>query len=154
MLPRKIISASISGTFFAIILGLTLPNFFGDENMGSIQSYLYSAISIIPIYMMYSLPTILIYGILTSVISDKIGEFISIKMENKRTELIISGALHILFGLILLWFSLGASILFFITDRTLRSHNKKYEWLGAIKSLAIPVLTWLICMGIVWGNDM
>ncbi|MCM3724612.1 hypothetical protein M3226_02705 [Neobacillus cucumis] len=154
ILPRKIISASISGTFFAIILGLTLPNPAGDLNLSSIKSYLVTTSTIIPIYMMYSFPAILIYGVLTSIISDKLGDFISIKVKEKKAELFVSGASHIIFGLILFWFSLGASIIFFITDRILRSRYKKYKWLGAIKSLAIPALTWLLFMGIVWGNDM
>ncbi|TDL64808.1 hypothetical protein E2R56_25985 [Rhodococcus qingshengii] len=154
ILPRKIISASVSGTIFAIILGLTQPDPFGEINLSSIQNYLLSTSTIIPIYMMYSFPAILIYGVFTSIISDKVGDFIAIKVKEKNVELIVSGALHIIFGLILFWVSLGASILFFITDRILGSRYKKYKWLEAIKSLAIPVLTWLIFMGIVWGNDM
>ncbi|NRG46067.1 hypothetical protein HRF87_15060 [Bacillus sp. CRN 9] len=95
----------------------------------------------------------MIYGTLTSIISDKIGEFISIKVKETKAEIFVSGALHIAFGLVLFWISIGASLLFFITDRLLKSRNKKYEWLEAMKSLAIPVLTWLILMGIVWGYD-
>lgn len=154
ILPRKIISASVSGTIFAIILGVTHPDPFVDKNLSSIQNYLLSTSTIIPIYMMYSFPAILIYGVFTSIISDKVGEYIASKVKEKKVNHIVSVGLHIIFGLILNWVSLGASILFFITDRILRSRYKKYKWLEAIKSLAIPVLTWLIFMGIVWGNDM
>jgi succinate dehydrogenase/fumarate reductase cytochrome b subunit len=104
--------------------------------------------------MIYSFPAILIYGVFTSIISDKVGEFIASKVKEKKVEHIVSGILHIIFGLILFWVSLGASILFFITDRILGSRNKQYKWLEAFKSLAIPVLTWLIFMGIVWSNDI
>ncbi|MFS0591544.1 hypothetical protein AB1L05_08080 [Cytobacillus horneckiae] len=152
ILSRKIISASISGTLFTVLLGFIWTNPFGD-NITSIQNYLFSVISVTPIYMMYSMPVIMIYGILTSIISDKIGEFISIKAKETNAEIFVSGALHIVFGLVLFWISIGASLLFFITDRLLKSRNKKYEWLEAIKSLAIPLLTWLILMGIVWGYD-
>lgn len=61
---------------------------------------------------------ILVYGVLASIISDKVSEFISKKVERGKVEL-IAGVLDIVFGLILLWYSLVASILFFITDRIL-----------------------------------
>lgn len=153
ILPRKIISASVSGTIFAIILGLVIPNPFGDENISSFQSYLISSITIIPIYMLYSFPAILIYGVVTSIISDKVGKFVSVKVQKKKAELVVSVVLHMVFGLVLFWFSLGASILFFIVDRIFRIRNNKYKWMEAIKSLAIPLITWLICMGFFWLND-
>ncbi|MEK3886328.1 hypothetical protein [Bacillus sp. FSL K6-3431] len=103
--------------------------------------------------MMYSFPVILVYGVTTSIISDKVGEFISIKSNVKVAEVVVSGALHVVFGLILFWVSLGASILFFITDRVLKRGNKNYTWLDSIKSFFIPVLAWLVFMGIIWGND-
>lgn len=154
ILQRKIMSASVSGTIFAIILGFIFPNLFGDISISSIQDYLFSSISIIPFYMMYSFPAILIYGVITSIISDKVGDFISIKTKEKKVELIVSGVMHIVFGLILFWLSLGAAMLFFITDRIMKRRKQQYKWLEAIKSLAIPVVTWLIFMGIVWVNDM
>jgi hypothetical protein len=46
-----------------------------------------------------------------------VGNLISFKAQEKSAELIVSGMLHIVFGLILLWVSLGAAIIFFITDR-------------------------------------
>ncbi|MFS0639241.1 hypothetical protein AB1K84_25545 [Mesobacillus foraminis] len=153
ILTRKIIAASISSTVFAIFLGFVLPNPFGDGNISSFPNYLLSSVTIIPVYMVYSFPAIMIYGVVTSIISDKVGEFISVKAQEKKAELIVSGALHIVFGLILFWFSLGASILFFITDRIMKIRNNKYKWMDSIKSLAIPLLTWLICMGFVWWTD-
>lgn len=154
ILTRKIITGSVSGTIFAIILGLIYPNPFGDVNISTIQTYLLSSISIIPVYLMYSFPAILVYGVITSIISDKIGELIAIKTKDERAEIIVSGVLHLVFGLILLLFSLGASVLFFITDRIIRSRNQQYTWLDTIKSLILPVLSYLVFMGIVWVNDI
>lgn len=149
ILSRKIISASISGSLFAILLGIIQANPFG-ENITSIPNYLFSVVSITPLYLMYSFPVILIYGVLTSIVSDKVSKFVSTKIKNDKYEIIISGILHVVFGLVLLFYSLGASILFFITDRVLQNNNKDYKLLQAIRSLAIPLAVWLIFMGIVF----
>lgn len=154
ILSRKIVAASLSGTIFAIILGFFIPDPFGDESFNSFLSYVFASIGIIPVYMMYSFPAILIYGVLTSVVSDKVGEFISIKSSNKNAEIIISAALHMIFGLILLWFSLGAAVLYFITDRILKRRNEKIKWYNALNSLAIPFLTWIVTMGMSWLKDL
>ncbi|MBH0166907.1 hypothetical protein IHV12_18465 [Fictibacillus sp. 7GRE50] len=153
MLQRKLVAASLSGTIYAIILGFSMPNPFGDESFNSVLSYVFASIGIIPVYMMYSFPAILIYGVITSVISDKVGEFILIKSENKNAELIISGALHMIFGLILLWYSLMAAVLYYITDRILRKRNKEIKWYDALISLSIPFLTWIGTMGTVWIKE-
>lgn len=149
ILSRKIISASVSGSIFAILLGLIVPNPF-RETISSIPNYLFAVALSTPIYLMYSFPVILIYGVLTSIISDKVGQFISTKMENEKSQIIFSGILHAVFGLILLLYSLGASLLFFITDRVLQKKNKDYKPLQAIKSLGIPLAIWLIFMGIIY----
>jgi len=154
ILPRKIITTSVSGTIFAIFLGLASPNPFGDKNINSFLDHIFSAVLSTPMYMLYSFPVIMIYGVTTSIISDKIGEFLSLKADNNSIEIIVSAALHIGFGLILLWISLGASILFFITDRILIKLNNRYGWKVAFKSLAIPVLTWLVFMGIFMVNSL
>ncbi|MCM3587813.1 hypothetical protein M3182_18975 [Mesobacillus maritimus] len=149
ILSRKIISASISGSLFAILLGLIVPNPFG-EAITSISDYLFAVVLTTPLYLMYSFPAILIYGVLTSIISDKVSQMISTKIGNEKSEIIISAILHGVFGLILLLYSLGASMLFFITDRLLQKKNNNYKWFLAIKSLAIPLAVWLIFMGIVY----
>ncbi len=154
ILQRKLVAASLSGTIYAIILGFSMPNPFGDESFNSVLSYVFASIGIIPVYMMYSFPAILIYGVITSVISDKVGEFISTKSENKNAELIISGALHMIFGLILLWYSLMAAVLYFITDRILKRRDKVIIWYDALISLSIPFLTWIGTMGTVWIKEL
>lgn len=146
---RKIISASVSGSLYAILLGLIVPNPFG-EDISSITDYLFAFIIATPVYLIYSFPVILIYGVLTSIISDKASNLISRKTTNEKFEVIISGILHVLFGLILLPYSLGAAILFFITDRLLQKINDKYNWLNSVKSLAIPCAVWLSFMGMVY----
>ncbi|WP_246234776.1 hypothetical protein [Bacillus aquiflavi] len=47
------------------------------------------------IYMLYSFPVILIYGVITSSTSDIVSEFISTKIKIKKLEIIISGVLHV-----------------------------------------------------------
>ncbi|RKD25762.1 hypothetical protein BEP19_02130 [Ammoniphilus oxalaticus] len=153
ILFRKIITASIAGSLFAILLGIIRPSPFG-EPITSLSNYLFSVVSITLIYLMYSFPVIFIYGTLTSIISDKLGAVVSTKLENDRYEHIISGVFHLLFGLVLLYVSLGASILFFITDRILLKNKNNYRLSHAMKSLAIPITVWLICMGIVYIENI
>ncbi|WP_042355648.1 hypothetical protein [Bacillus rubiinfantis] len=148
IISRKIISASISGSLFAILLGIIVPNPFGDT-VTSIHNYLLAVVLAIPVYLLYSFPVILIYGVLTSIISDKVSQIIASKLGNEKYEIVFSGILHVIFGLILLVHSLGASMFFFITDRLLQKKNKDYQLLQAVSSLAIPLAVWLIFMGIV-----
>lgn len=103
-----------------------------------------------PLYLMYSFPVILIYGVVTSILSDKIGELLSKKGKYPKVEWIVSGIFHIMFGFILLYISLLAAILFFIVDRILKKYNKRFHWKQAVKSLAIPVGLWIIFMGKYW----
>lgn len=41
-----------------------------------------------------------------------------------------------------------------LTDRSMKSRKLTYDWLDVMKSIAIPALTWFICMGVIWGNDI
>ena len=149
MFVRKIIAATISGAVFAILLGFVSPNPFGEQ----VHPYFYSALTFINVYLIYSFPVILFYGVLTSIVSDKIAEFIAKKSSHKIKEIVVSGILHIVFGLVLLPFSLAAALLFFVTDRILLKQKKNFHWLLAVKSFAIPAVLWIISIGIVWIND-
>jgi hypothetical protein len=149
MLSRKIISASISGSLFAILLGFIMPNPFGEQVVAE-QNYFYSASTIINVYILYSFPVILLYGVAASIVSDKVAVYMSKKSGNKKIEILVSGVLHILFGLVLLPYSLGASILFFVTDKLLQKRNIAFHSLQAIKSFLIPLTIWIISLGIVW----
>lgn len=147
MVARKVISASVSCTVFAVLLGMFVPNPFG-ETISS--NYLFSAASIIPLYLMYSFPVILLYGGMTSILSDRASERIARKTGNAKLEILIASMFHILFGLILLFHSLVAALLFFVTDRLLKRRNNSYTISQAIQSLAIPATAWLIFMGVIW----
>ncbi len=149
MLSRKIIAASISGTLFAILLGFVMPHPFGEQGVAE-RNYFYSASTIIFSYLIYSFPVILIYGVITSIISDKVALYWSKKSRNKKMEMLVSGVLHIVFGLVLLPYSLGASVLFFVTDKLLQKRNITLHSLQAIKSLLIPLTIGIISLGIVW----
>ncbi|MCP1144596.1 hypothetical protein MKZ01_08260 [Lysinibacillus endophyticus] len=146
---RKIISASISGSLFAILLALIVPNAFG-ESISSITDYIFTFILATPVYLMYSFPVILIYGVLTSIVSDIISNLITRKNNNKKIEVILTVIFHVFFGLILLPFSLGAAILFLITDKLIQKSNYKFNWVHSVKSLAIPCAVWLLFMGMIY----
>ncbi|KGX89306.1 hypothetical protein N781_09425 [Pontibacillus halophilus JSM 076056 = DSM 19796] len=94
--------------------------------------------------MMYSFPAILIYGGATSLLSDWIGRSISNKLEEEKLEILISATFHLLFGLILIPFSLVASILFFIIDRLLGRVQHRYTWKQAGMSFALVLILCLI----------
>lgn len=143
MLSRKIISASISGTIFAILLALFMPDPF-DMGISSVGEYIQEFLISVPGYLIYSFPVILVYGTLASTICDYLACFIS-NRTNKRLEIYFSFALHLLFGLVLLWFSLLAAILYFITDTILIKKNI-YKWKNAFVSLGIPFLVLIIFM--------
>ncbi|GIN70774.1 hypothetical protein J14TS2_12490 [Bacillus sp. J14TS2] len=150
MLARKIITATISGTLFALLLGFIFPNPFGDTG----QNYFYTAITVVNVYLMYSFPVILFYGVLTSIASDKIAEFLTKKDGNIKKEILISGVFHVVFGLVLLPFSLGAALLFFVIDRLLQKRKNTFHWLQALKCLAIPVFVWIALLGLDWINHI
>jgi len=151
ILSRKVISAAISGSIFAILLGLFVPDPFG-VGINSVGEYIQDFVIAVPAYLMYSFPVILLYGSITSTISDYIAHFIS-NYTKKIPRIYLSFALHIIFGLILLWYSLLASIIYFITDYMLIKKDI-YKWNNAFKSLGIPTLVWIIFMGIVYIIDI
>ncbi|MEK4149526.1 MULTISPECIES: hypothetical protein [Robertmurraya] len=151
VLPRKIITASIAGSLFAILFGLVTPSPFGDE-INSIKAYLWAFVMVTPIYLMYSFPVIFIYGTITSIISDLLANLIT-RGKLKRMENYISVLFHLLFGVILLWISLSASIVYFVVDRFLMKKRDSYRWINALQSLVFPLFVWLIFMGIIWLVD-
>jgi hypothetical protein len=150
VLPRKLLTASISGSLFAILLSLLFPGSFGSE-INSIKEYIWGFTKTVPFYLMYSFPVIFVYGTVTSIISDFLSGFITKK--SIRMEPYLSAVFHILFGFVLQWISLGAAILFFVTDRILGKKKSRYKWSHAFKSLIIPFLIWILFMGIIWIVD-
>ncbi|MEH7386410.1 hypothetical protein V7147_13535 [Bacillus sp. JJ1521] len=151
VLPRKLLSASITGGLFAVIFGLFVPNPFGSE-VNSINEYLWSFTTSVPIYLMYSFPVIFVYGTITSIISDFISESIT-KNWMKRSEPYLSIVFHLLFGSILKWVSLSIALLYFVTDRLLRKKKNRYTWSQAFMGFAIPIIIWILFMGLIWMMD-
>ncbi|SFL38248.1 hypothetical protein SAMN04487943_101272 [Gracilibacillus orientalis] len=144
-IARKMVAASISGSIYAIILTIFVPTPLGG-NIQTVGDYVEALIGIVPIYLMYSFPIILVYGTITSIISDIVASLIA-KYTREHFKLYFSFVLHILFGLILLWYSLLVAVLFFIVDYVLRKKNIN-QWNVAIKSLGIPILVWIVFMGL------
>ncbi|WP_339149281.1 MULTISPECIES: hypothetical protein [unclassified Sutcliffiella] len=110
-----------------------MPSFFGEST--TYESY--TGHLLLGIFLSYSV--IFTYGILASITSDKIGELISIKAEEKKAEIIVSGALHMVFGVILFWFSLVPAAMMFIIDWILKMKREKYESKFAFLSMSIPL---------------
>lgn len=145
-LSRKIITASISGTIFALLLGLIMPDPF-DVGISSFGNYMQEFLISVPAYMMYSFPVILIYGTVASTVSDYLASFIA-NRTHKNLKVYLSFILHVLFGLVLSWFSLLAAVLYFITD-TILIKKKVYGWKNALKSLSIPFLVIILFLIII-----
>ncbi|MCC3359289.1 hypothetical protein [Bacillus sp. REN16] len=150
VLPRKLLTASISGALFAVLLGIFPSSFWGEVN--SIKEYLLGFTASVPLYLIYSFPVIFVYGTATSIISDFLSGIIT-KNRLKQLEPYLSLVFHLLFGSILQWVSLGAAILYFIIDRILRKKKSRYKWSKAFMGLAIPLLIWILFMGIIWVMD-
>ena len=147
---RKIISASISGSLFAILLGLMITSPFGEE-IDSVGEYFHGVLLSTPVYLMYSFPVILVYGTVTSTISDYIASLIT-KFTSAKLEIYLSFVFHVLFGLVLLGYSLLAAVLFFLIDRVL-ARKEIASWKSALKSLCLPVMVWIVFMGGVYVVD-
>ncbi|MGN7177148.1 hypothetical protein [Paenibacillus sp. FSL R5-0490] len=133
------------------MLGLIAADPFAGE-VNSAGEYFQGVMLSIPFYLLYSFPVILVYGTVTSAISDYIALFISYKT-NKKLEFYISLFLHLLFGLILLGLSLAAAVLFFVTDIVLR-RIQIGGWRDALRSLGLPVFIWIVFMGGVYLMDV
>lgn len=158
MMYRKIIAASISGPIFAILFGLFIPDPTSLPD-NSIWQYLSSVIITIPAYLMYSFLFILIYGGMTSLLSEIISRRIT---KHQKAEFIVSGVLHLAFGSVFFLIfnpyagilSLVAALLFFVTDRYLQNKRASYRLTQALMSLEIPIGVWILFMGIVYLQSL
>lgn len=146
-LPCKIIAGCLTGTLYSIGFALFDPNPFGIALDGW-RDYTWQIIESVPIYMIYIVPIVMIYGILTSIISDFIANLLA-KGEGGWKELILSAVLHLFFGMVLRWASLFAAVLFFLIDQILR-RKTQYGWREAVLSLLIPISVWLLLISFVW----
>ncbi|MHA7967316.1 hypothetical protein ACX93W_24650 [Paenibacillus sp. CAU 1782] len=142
LIYRKIIAASLAATLHSIVLGFLFPNLFGDVPESGL---LWSFVTSTPVYMSYVFPAMFTYGILTSLLSDKAGSWVAQKSGDPKMELMISGSMHLVFGLILLWYSLPGAVLYFLIDRQMRLKSRsKISGSAAALSLLFPLLTFVI----------
>lgn len=155
---RKLIGASLSGSIFAILFGLFVP-YPNTPTSNLIWQYISSVLISIPVYLMYSFPFILIFGGITSLLS----EIISRRMtKNQKAEFVVSGALHMAFGSVFFLIfnpyagllSLAAAFLFFVTDRYLQNKRASYRLTQALMSLEIPIGVWILFMGLVYLQNL
>lgn len=158
MFYRKLIGASLSGSIFAILFGLFVP-YPNTPTSNLIWQYISSVLISIPVYLMYSFPFILIFGGITSLLS----EIISRRMtKNQKAEFVVSGALHMAFGSVFFLIfnpyagllSLAAAFLFFVTDRYLQNKRASYRLTQALMSLEIPIGVWILFMGLVYLQNL
>lgn len=158
MFYRKVIAASLSGSIFAILFGLFVP-YPNSPTSNLIWQYISSVLISIPVYLMYSFPFILIYGGITSLLS----EIISRRMtKNQKAEFVVSGALHLAFGSVFFLIfnpyagtlSLAAAFLFFVTDCYLQNKRASYRLTQALMSLEIPIGVWILFMGLVYLQSL
>lgn len=144
MVTRKIIAASWTVPLYALLLSIVE---FSQQTLmeTSFLETISGFLLLCTIYMAYSFPIILTYGVVTSWFSDWVTKRIS----SERIQSITSIVLHILFGLVLSWLSLLAAILFFLIDRRLMNRMTLTKR-AAIKSLFIPIGCLLVMMGSVY----
>ncbi len=144
VLYREVITASFAGTIHSVLLALSFPSLFIQPADDS--AFFSSAITTIPTYLVYVLPVIYTYGIACSIASDKIGHLLAKKSNEPRVGKMVSGSLHLVFGLVLLWFSLIGAIIFFVIDHILLRLNRPYTLLVALMSALCPILLLGACI--------
>ena len=151
-LRRKIIAASLAGAAFAVLLGLLAPAPFGEfpENPGG---FLHVFTLYVPVYLMYSFPVILLFGVPASLLADFLADHISRWLRKPSAGPVISGVLHAAFGLVALGYGVAAALLGFAADRLLRKRPAP-GWPVVLKSFAVPALVWLFFMFIVYLRDL
>ena len=144
MVTRKIIAASWTVPLYALLLSIVE---FSQQTLmeTSFLERISGFLLLCTIYMAYSFPIILTYGVVTSWFSDWVAKRIS----SERIQSITSIVLHILFGLVLSWLSLLAAILFFLIDRRLMNRMTLTKR-AAIKSFFIPIGCLLVILGSVY----
>lgn len=159
LISRKLISASISSCFFVIVFACFEPSVWSDVSIleyKSFHGYIKDSISSIPAYFTYAFPVILIYGTLTSLICEFIVYNILEYTPLRKSNLIkfsLMGIFHLAFGMILLYISLLAAILFFLVDQWLSYRRQHYNWTSVFKSFLVPLCFFLFSISLVWFID-
>ncbi|GEN53545.1 hypothetical protein [Halobacillus faecis] len=151
MLKRKIVAGSITSSIYAVVLGFIMAF---DSGLSSLVVYLHTVTLLIPVGLLYSLPLILSYGVAASFVSEWAGGYIAKVTGQPKAELLVSGLLHMFFGVIFMWVSLGAACIFFAVDLILKSRKKHFTWGTVYRSFLLPTgigLSFLIILWVVGG---
>lgn len=137
---RKITAASISACLFAIAFACFMINPF-HLHFESIGDYIGSVKQSAPLFLLYAYPVMVTYGAATSYICELIvGELArNGLLERSVSKTIVSAALHTLFGLVLLYISLLAAWLFFMTDLALARRKKPFGLKEAALAALLPI---------------
>ena len=143
---RKVITASIISSLLAITVGFWYSI---TEPFTSVRDFILNTFMIMPVYILFGLPIILVYGVLSSFLSDKLSRSISTKLNNSRFETALSLLFHIIFGLVLGWQIAVVALIFFITDQILQNRRKSYRSTHAIISLGMPLITWFVSFTVI-----
>ncbi|MGO4106426.1 hypothetical protein [Paenibacillus sp. YAF4_2] len=138
---RKIISASIASFLFSIIYAWLEPDLFDIKNIQSIGVHIHEALSVTCVYLMYAAPAIYTYGTATSLLS----EWIACAVTHRQwLRLIITTLLHGIFGLIVMYISLLAAVIFLISDTLIALIRKKPLTKEiTLTSLILPLALWI-----------
>jgi len=120
MWTRKIVAASLTAPIYAFLLAcwIVIPQGPDSSEIGDTVNGL---LMLTATYLVVSFPVIVTYGVLMSMFSDWMARRMS-----RRFEPLVSFGLHIGFGLVLLWLSVGAAVLYWMIDRYLTYKDRRF----------------------------
>ncbi|MFD3449764.1 hypothetical protein ACFDTO_34895 [Microbacteriaceae bacterium 4G12] len=137
LVSRKIVSASVSSFVFIVLISFLHPI---DDYYVEVD-YLQRVTDTMFLYSAIAAPIILIYGTITSLISEYLvlllGKYKPFQGTLQQTFSL--AFFHLFFGLILLWLSLFPALLFFLTDLWLSRRKKAYTMPNALCSILLPL---------------
>ncbi|TCI30080.1 hypothetical protein EVJ33_08040 [Exiguobacterium sp. SL-10] len=144
MWTRKIVAASLTAPIYAFLLAcwIVIPQGPDSSEIGDTVNGL---LMLTATYLVVSFPVIVTYSVLMSMFSDWMARRMS-----RRFEPLVSFGLHIGFGLVLLWLSVGAAVLYWMIDRYLTYKDRRFATRQAWSSLVIPVGVALTAVGVVY----
>ncbi|WP_052712082.1 hypothetical protein [Domibacillus indicus] len=143
-IERKVIAGALAGTLFFVAAAF-LQQLPLSAPADAWPAFLQRVANALPVYMMYIMPVMLAYFVLASMISDSIARFLARK-QNGQFEGIYALVFHLLFGMILLWLTVLAMLLFFVIDRILQKWRERYTYKHALTSLLLPLTVWFALM--------
>ncbi|UHA74979.1 hypothetical protein [Paenibacillus sp. 481] len=106
MLVRKMTSASISATLTLLIIAACYPAPLYEHPFVNVETYANSFIGILPIYMIYIMPVMFLYGSTTSALTEKMTSLLNIPYKS-----VFAWLLHSAFGVLF-----SAVLIFVIID--------------------------------------